>query len=172
MDVQFLVGNLIKLEVDAIVNPANSEGEMGGGVAAAIKKGGGAVIEKEAMEKAPIPIGKAVLTTSGKLKCQFIVHVPTMKVPVQKTSVENISRATLAALRTAREYDFETLAMPGMGTGSGKVPVTDAAAAMIETIKKYFTGQTRLKELILVDKNKEMVAAWETSWYQPEEQEA
>ena len=55
-------GDLTKISCDAIVNPANSSGNMGGGVAGAIRKIGKDVIEKEAVSKAPIPVGKAVVT--------------------------------------------------------------------------------------------------------------
>ena len=55
--------SLLELKVDAIVNPANSSGKMGGGVAGAIKKMGGEQIEKEAMAQAPIAVGEAVLTS-------------------------------------------------------------------------------------------------------------
>lgn len=164
MEVRFLVGNLTELEVDAIVNPANSEGEMGGGVAGAIKKAGGKKIEEEAMEQAPIPVGKAIVTSAGKLKCGFVVHAPTMEVPVQRTSVKNISKAMNAALQVARDYDLRTLAIPGMGTGTGKVPVEDAARAMIEAIQKFSVLKNQLSELVLVDRNEEMVQAWEKFW--------
>ncbi|MFQ5864572.1 MAG: macro domain-containing protein [bacterium] len=164
MEVQFLVGDLTKMEVDAIVNPANSEGEMGGGVAGAIRKAGGKIIEEEAMEQAPIPIGEAVVTTSGKLKCEYVIHAPTMEVPVQRTSVDKIFKAVQAALWTAVEYEFETLAIPGMGTGTGRIPVEEAAQAMMDAIREAKSLSRRLKKIILVDQNDEMVQAWENAW--------
>ncbi len=175
MEVQFLVGDLTKMEVDAIVNPANSEGEMGGGVAGAIKKAGGKAIEGEAMELAPIPIGKAVVTTSGKLKCQYVIHAPTMEVPVQRTSVEKIFKAVQAALQMAAELEIESLAIPGMGTGTGRVPVIDAAKAMIDAIREHQSTLEHLKKLILVDQNQAMVDAWQHVWNvepQPHESES
>lgn len=174
MEIRFVIGNLTKMEVEAIVNPANSEGEMGGGVAAAIKRSGGKAIEDEAMQKAPIPIGSAILTDAGRLPCQFVIHSPTMKMPVQRTSTENIGKALLAALWIARDYGIASLAVPGMGTGTGRVDVHDAAEAMIAVVRKVEQG-IALKELIFVDQNKAMVAAWESCWAPPpveEEQSA
>ncbi|RMF63910.1 MAG: macro domain-containing protein [Calditrichaeota bacterium] len=173
MEVKFLLDNLTKMEVDAIVNPANSEGEMGGGVAAAIKKAGGKRIEEEAMEQAPIPIGKAVLTTAGKLNCEYVIHAPTMLVPVQRTSADKVAQATRAALELAKEYELERIAFPGMGTGTGRVPVDDAAKAMVNTIKTFPGVENHFTEIFLVDLNQEMVDAWERCWEaEPEENEA
>lgn len=172
MEIRFEVGDLTELEIEAIVNPANSEGEMGGGVAGVIRKKGGKHIEEAAMEQAPIPIGKAVLTEAGgKLKCRYVIHAPTMETPVQRTSVEKIQKAVRAALVLAREEEIRHLAIPGMGTGTGKVPVEAAAQAMTDIIKSSdkLTGQ--IDELVLVDINADMVAAWQQFWHlQPEEE--
>ncbi|MFQ5677093.1 MAG: macro domain-containing protein [bacterium] len=164
MEVQFLVGDVTKLEVDAVVNPANSEGEMGGGLAGALKKAGGKKIEEAAMELAPIPIGKAVVTTAGKLKCDYIIHAPTMVAPVQRTTVEKISQAVQAALRVAADLNVERLAIPGMGTGTGRVAPEDAARAITDTIQQFATTSKEIKEIILVDKNTELIEAMERFW--------
>ncbi len=77
-DVSVVPGDITELKVDAIVNPANSSGSMGGGVALAIKRKGGQVVEDEAVAQAPIPVGGAVLTTGGRLPCRFVIHAPTI----------------------------------------------------------------------------------------------
>lgn len=169
MELEVLVGNLTDQNVEAIVNPANSEGEMGGGVAAAIKSAGGAEIELEAMEKAPIPIGKAVVTSPGKLRCQSIIHAPTMRMPVQRTNVKNITLAMNAVFTLVRDYEIASMAIPGFGTGTGGVSVADSAKAMIDAIRKHNGGKTPLEKLILVDQNLEMVKAWDMYWRQEDE---
>jgi len=172
MEIRFLVGDLTQMEVEAIVNPANSEGEMGGGVAATVKRAGGKAIEAEAMQQAPIALGRAIITDAGRLPCQFVIHAPTMKMPVQRTSVENVRKAMLAALQIASDYKIESLAVPGMGTGTGKVGVEEAAAAMIEATKTLEPRCT-FKKLIFVDQNEELVRAWESCWNpQPGKEEA
>ncbi len=163
MEVRFVVGNLTKMEVEAIVNPANSEGEMGGGVAAAIKRAGGKQIEFEAMERAPIPIGRTVVTSAGKMPCEYVVHAPTMKMPLQRTDADKIRKAMKAALQVASELEIKSLAVPGMGTGTGKVPKEEAARAMVEVAKKY--DGTTLQELTFVDLDQEMVQALEACWF-------
>ena len=164
MEVHFLVGDITKLEVDAIVNPANSEGEMGGGVAATIKKSGGKKIEKEAMALAPIPLGNAVVTSAGKLKCEYLIHAPTMMVPFQRTSAEKIFSAVTAALQVSTELSIGKLAIPGMGTGTGRVPIDEATKAIADAIRRFTTLSTTISEIIFVDKNKELVQAMENDW--------
>lgn len=164
MEVQFTVGDITKLEVDAIVNPANSEGEMGGGLAGALKKAGGKKIEEEAMRLAPIPLGSAVVTTAGKLKCNYIIHAPTMVAPVQRTSVKKISDAVRAALQVAKDLSIGNLAIPGMGTGTGRVPVNDAAKAITDTIRHFSMSSKEISKILLVDRNEELVQAMESHW--------
>lgn len=153
------LGDLTALEVDAIVNPANSRGAMGGGVAKAIRDRGGREIESEARARAPIGIGRAVLTTAGTLPCRHVLHAPTMVRAAERSSPERIRQATLAALNLADQRELERIAFPGMGTGVGKVPKAEAARAMIETIRGF--PARHLKEIILVDRDPKMVEAWQ-----------
>ena len=156
--IKILKGDLTETDVDAIVNPANSLGYMGGGVAGAIKRKGGEEIEKEVVEKAPIPVGKAIATNSGRLKCRHVIHAPTMERPAMRISVDNVRKATRAALELAKDMKIKRIAIPGMGTGVGGVKEDDAAKAMIEVVKEYLDF---FDEIILVDINDKMVNAWE-----------
>ena len=147
-------GDLTKVTCDAIVNPANSFGYMGGGVAGAIKRFGGIEIEKEAISKAPIDVGKAVATTAGILPCKYIIHAPTMKQPAMKIGVENVRLATQAALKLGIELNLKTIAFPGIGTGVGRVPVEDAAETIVNMVKEF---ENKFEKIILIDRNDEMV---------------
>ena len=147
-------GDITQINCDAIINPANSFGYMGGGVAGAIKHIGGKNIEKEAVSKAPILVGKAIATTSGRLSCKYVIHAPTMKRPAMRTSVENIEQATRAALKLAEKLDLNCVAIPGMGTGVGRVNTEKAAKAIITIVKEF---ENRFETIILIDKNKEMI---------------
>jgi len=151
--------SIVTEDVDAIVNPANSGGYMGGGVAGALKKMGGEEIENEAISEAPINIGVAVLTISGDLTCGYIIHAPTMENPSEKTDTHKIKCAVEAALELADAKEFIRIAMPGMGTGVGMVNEEESAEIMIKTIKEF--KPKFLKEVRLVDTNDEMTDAWE-----------
>lgn len=124
-------------ECDAIVNPANSLGLMEGGVALAIKLKGRKEIEKEAISKAPIKIGKAIFTKAGKLKCKYVIHSPTMEKPAQKIPLKNVKLATTAALNLAKKLKIKSIAFPGMGTGVGGIKAGDAAKVMVKEFKKF-----------------------------------
>ena len=159
MKIKALKGDLTELEVDAIVNPANSLGYMGGGVAGAIKRKGGEEIEKEAVEKAPIPVGKAIATTPGRLKCRYVIHAPTMERPAMRIGVDNVEKATRAAFELAKNMKLKSIALPGMGTGVGGVKEEDAARAMMDVAKDYVKY---FDEIIFIDINERMVDAWKS----------
>jgi O-acetyl-ADP-ribose deacetylase (regulator of RNase III) len=152
-------GDITELKVDAIVNATNSYCYMGGGVAGAIKRKGGIKIEQEAVEKAPIPIGHAVLTTAGLLKAKHVIHAATMEQPASLTDVNNVKEATRAALECADENNLKIIAMPGLGTGVGNVPKDEAAKAIIKTILNF--DAKSLKEVILIDIGDKMVKEFE-----------
>jgi len=151
-------GSLLEVEVDVIVNPANSYGYMGGGVAGVIKRFGGEEIEREAVSKAPIPVGEAVLTSAGKLRFKGIIHAPSMEEPAMRTTEEKVRRATRAALQLADRSGFRSVAFPGMGTGVGRVPKDVAAMAMLEEIRSFEAKS--LERVVLVDLDEEMVQEW------------
>jgi O-acetyl-ADP-ribose deacetylase (regulator of RNase III) len=151
-------GNLIKVMADAIVNPANSYGWMGGGSAGAIKRAGGKEIEDEVVAKAPLEIGKAVATIAGKLPYKAIIHSPTMISPAEKAQAYNVAMAVRGALHLADDMGFKTIAMPGMGTGVGGFPIKDAAKVMVEEIRKF--NPINLEKVILIDENDELCKAW------------
>jgi len=151
-------GSILEADTQVIVNAANSLGLMGGGVAGVIKRAAGAEVEREAVKDAPIRVGNAVLTSGGKTKFQGIIHAPTMPEPGMRIQAENVAFATAAALALADEKGFESIAIPGMGTGVGGVAHTDAARMMVEMVRSF--SPRTLKSVVLVDVDPEMVAAW------------
>ncbi|RMH04668.1 MAG: macro domain-containing protein [Aquificota bacterium] len=159
MEIKVVHGSLLEIQAQAIVNPANSLGYMGGGVAGVIKRFGGEEIEKEAVSKAPIPVGSAVLTTAGKLPFKGVIHAPTMEEPAMATTPEKVRRAVRACLELADREGFEVIAMPGMGTGVGRLPKDIAARVMVEEIRSF--NAKNLKRVILVDLDEELVREWE-----------
>ena len=158
MEISVVQGSLLEVQADAIVNPANSLGLMGGGVAGVIKRFGGEEIEKEAVSKAPIPVGSAVLTSAGKLPFKGVIHAPTMEEPAMETTEEKVRKAVRAVLELADRMGFKSIAMPGMGTGVGRLPKDVSARAMIEEIMNF--QPKNITRLILVDLDRQMVEEW------------
>lgn len=151
-------GSILEVEAEAIVNAANGLGFMGGGVAGVIKRAAGAEVEVEARQAAPIPVGKAILTSGGKTPFKGIIHAPTMPQPAMRIPADNVALATSAALALADERGFASLALPGMGTGVGGVKPEDAASRMLDQIRAHAAGS--LRRVILVDVDAAMVDAW------------
>src|SRR5260370_1925097 len=71
-------GDISQAKVDAVVNAANNHLWMGAGVAGALKRAGGAAIEREAVAKGPIEIGQAVVTSGGDLHAKYAIHAAGM----------------------------------------------------------------------------------------------
>jgi len=158
MSIIVRIGDITKIGCDAVVNPANSFGHMGGGVAGAIKRAGGIEIEKEAVSKAPIAVGSAVATTAGTLPCKAVIHAPTMERPAMRIDVENVKKATYAALKLGEQLEINSIAIPGMGTGVGGVSADDAAEAMVTVAKEF---ENRFDSIILIDRNEKMINAFQ-----------
>jgi len=154
-------GDITKLEVDAIVNAANSLLIMGGGVAGAILRAGGSEIQKEASKKAPVPVGKAVATTAGRLKAKYVIHAPTMERPAMPTSRQNVRLAVRGGLECARQLGIASVAFPGMGTGVGGLNVEEAAEVMVDEIKSHVESGTPLMKIILVGFDANLSRAFE-----------
>jgi O-acetyl-ADP-ribose deacetylase (regulator of RNase III) len=152
------LGDITALLVDAIVNPADPRGTMAENVAAAIKAEGGDEIEKEAVAKAPLTVGMAVATTAGRLQNLYVIHVAVAGEQGGPSSRENVKLAAAAVLALAEELKVESVAIPGLGTGAGKVSPEDSAAAILEAITAHRAKS--LADITLVDRDETMVAAF------------
>jgi len=137
MKIEILRGDITELDVEAIVNPANSYLEMGGGLAGILRRKAGREVQEEALRKAPCPVGKAVATSAGNLKARYIIHAPTMKNPAEKISVENVKLAMKGILECAEQNNIKVVAIPGLGTGVGGVDEKEAAKAMVEAARNF-----------------------------------
>ncbi len=159
MKITIMKGDITALEVDAIVNAANSHGWLGGGVAGAIKRKGGREIEDEAVAQGPTPVGTACSTTAGRLPCRAVIHAPTMEQPGGPSSAGNVSAAAMAALMLARDLGYRRVAIPGMGTGVGGVARGDAARAILKVIRSF--DESTFDEIVLTDVDATMIDAFE-----------
>lgn len=108
---EVVVGDIAKLNVDAVVNAAHSELWMSSGVAGAIKNGGGDGIEREAVAQGPIEVGDAIATTAGGLTARWVIHAAVTG-PGRHVDANLIAQATTRALQVADRLGVHTLAMP------------------------------------------------------------
>ena len=159
MQVHVAKADLWTLPVDAVVNPANSLGIMGGGIGGALRRQGGDVIQQAAMAAAPIAVGAALVTTAGQLPAKHVIHVPTMEEPGMMIGAENVRRAARAALIASDRNNFKVIAIPGIGTDLGNVPIDEAARAIVEEIRAH--RRPCPETIYLVDTNEQMILALE-----------
>ena len=159
MQVHVARADIVTMPVDAIVNPANSLGIMGGGLPGSIRRAGGDTIQQAAMAAAPIAVGAAIITTAGQLPCKHVIHVPTMEEPGIKIGAENVRRAARAALIAADINQYKVIAIPGMGTDLADIPHDEAARAIVEEIRAH--RRPNPETIYLVDTNDEMIMALE-----------
>ncbi len=136
IDIQVRQADVTTLEVDAIANAANTQLRHGGGVAAAIARAGGADLQRESREKAPIGLGEAVETTAGDMPARWVIHAATMELG-GPTSPETIARATRSTLRRADELGCRSLALVAFGTGVGGFPLDEAAQLMVGAVRDH-----------------------------------
>lgn len=126
-------GDITTFEGDAIVNAANDQLLLNVGVAGAIQQAGGPEIQEACNRLGPIRVGEAAITTGGKLRVRHVIHAAVMG--AQPITLETVRKCTESALRVAAEHSLARLAMPILGTGVGRVPMADAAAAMLEVLR-------------------------------------
>ncbi|MEK6727202.1 MAG: macro domain-containing protein [Candidatus Omnitrophota bacterium] len=147
-EIKVVMGDITELRVDAIVNAANNKLVMGGGVAGAIKKKGGRIIEDEALKQGPIEIGEAVATGAGELAAKYVIHAATMGLDFDTDEVK-IRNSCRSALRVAEELKIKSIAFPALGCGTGKFPFLASAKIMAqEALKHLRRKDTTLKEII------------------------
>lgn len=143
-------GDITDREVDAVVNAANTTLAMGAGVASAMKRKGGVIIEEEAMRQGPIEVGEAVLTTGGNLPATHVIHAVSMG-PDLKSDPEKIAAATRAVLALAEKHRLTSVAMPALGTGIGHVAPAASAEATLEVVIAHLRASgSRVRHVIFV----------------------
>jgi O-acetyl-ADP-ribose deacetylase (regulator of RNase III) len=145
-------GDLTQMDVDAIVNAANNDLILGGGVAGAIRRGGGEEIQRECDAIGSIPVGYAATTGGGKLKARFVIHAASMQMG-GATTAEALRGSTAHALRIAAERGLKTIAFPAVGTGIAGFPMKECAEIMLREAGKALEGETSVERIyfVLVD---------------------
>ena len=159
LTVDVLQGDLTEQDVDAVVNAANNDLILGGGVAGAIARRGGPAIQAECRAIGPIEVGGAAITSGGQLKARFVVHAASMRLG-GRTSAESLRRSTRRSLEIARERELRSIAFPAVGTGIAHFPLDDCARIMLEEVVRHGARDTSLMEVRFVLFGEEAEAAF------------
>jgi len=145
-EIQIVKGEITQSDCEAIVNAANNNFWMGSGVAGAIKKAGGDVIEEEAVNKGPVMPGEAVFTGAGKLRFKMIIHAAVMGQDLV-TNAKYIRQSTLASLSIAERQKIESVAFPAFGTGVGGFPKKACAHQMFAAVRGFEPRSQNIKRV-------------------------
>ena len=158
-EVEVLEVDITSLEVDAIANAANTRLLHGGGVAGAISRAGGAVVQEESHARAPIGLGEAVETSAGELPARWVIHAATMELG-GPTSADVIRRATASTLALADRLGARSLALVAFGTGVGGFPLDEAAAIEVEEVRRHIEAGTGLERIVFAVRGEAARAAF------------
>jgi len=158
--IELLQGDLTEMDVDAIVNAANNDLKLGGGVAGAIRRKGGPAIQKECDEIGMIPVGGAAITTGGELKARHVIHAASMQLGGQ-TTPHALRSSTAHALRIAAQNNLKTIAFPAVGTGIAGFPLKECAEIMLQEAERHLEGPTSLEKVYFVLFDQQALAAFE-----------
>lgn len=142
-------GDITEMDVDAIVNAANNDLQLGSGVAGAIRRKGGDQIQKECDAIGSIPVGSAAITSGGRLKARHVIHAASMQLG-GRTTAQALRGSTAYSLRIATQHKFRSIAFPAVGTGIAGFPLRECAEIMLEAARKNLEGQTSLEKVYFV----------------------
>lgn len=147
--IRLVIGDITERDVDAIVNAANSHLQHGGGVAGAIVRKGGQIIQNESDKIGFVPVGNAAITTAGKLPSKFVIHAvgPRMGEGDEDNKLKN---AVISSLRIATERGFKSISMPAISSGIFGFP-KDRCANILVTEAKRFLQEHKDSSLEIVE---------------------
>jgi len=144
---ELVQGDITEMETEAIVNAANEYLQHGGGVAGAIVKKGGKIIQEESNKIGYCPVGQAVITTGGNLKAKYVIHAVGPRMG-EGNEDEKLKSATLNSLKLADEKQLKSIAFPAISTGIFGFPIDRAAKIMLSNTIEYLKGETQLEKVV------------------------
>lgn len=142
-------GDITACLVDAIVNAANNDLVLGGGLAGAILRKGGGEIQAECDRHGPIEVGQAAITSAGRLPAKHVIHQASMSLG-GRTTAESLRKSTAAVLALAEQSKLKTLAFPATGTGIAGFDMESCARIMLDEVRKHVSRPTSLTDVYFV----------------------
>ena len=151
--IEIIKGDITTLNVDAIVNAANSGLVGGGGVDGAIHRAGGKQIMDECRaiiaKIGTLPAGEAVITGAGKLPARYVIHTvgPVWNGGDKEESVK-LSNCYKKSLKLAIENGCKTIAFPNISTGVYRFPKQRAAEIAMKTVSEFLSERQEIEKVI------------------------
>jgi len=149
-------GDITARNVDAIVNAANSHLQHGGGVAGAIVRKGGQVIQDESDMIGFVPVGHAAVTSAGKLPSKAVIHAVGPRMG-EGDEDKKLTSAVQSVLQAASVKGFRSVSMPAISSGIFGFPKDRCARILINTCASYLksgtSGTVDIIEFCIYDDN-------------------
>jgi len=142
-------GDITTYRTDAIVNAANNDLTLGGGLAGAIRRKAGPSVQEECTAHGPVNVGEAAITGSGELPAEYIIHQASMQLG-GRTSEQSLRSSTRAVLELAEKNGVRTIAFPATGTGIAAFDTRRCAEIMLEAVSDHIAEGTALTDVYFV----------------------
>ncbi len=147
--IKIVHGDITEEHVDAIVNAANSYLKHGGGVAGAIVRKGGRIIQEESDKIGYVPVGEAAITTAGKLPAKYVIHAVGPRWG-EGDEDNKLRSAVRSALELATEKGLKSISLPAISSGIFGFPKDRATKIIFETVVDFLKNvPTTLEEVRL-----------------------
>ncbi len=138
--VRLVSADLTERDVDAIANAANSHLQHGGGVAGAIVRKGGRVIQEESDKIGYVPVGGAAITTGGKLKARHVIHAVGPRMG-EGDEDNKLKSAIKSVLDLATEKKLKSISVPAISAGIFGFPKDRCAKILVGETANYLRGK-------------------------------
>jgi O-acetyl-ADP-ribose deacetylase len=145
---ELVEGDITDLDVEAIVNAANENLVLGGGVAGTIKRRGGPSVQEECRRIGSTGVGTAVITGAGKMKFKHVIHAVGPKMG-EGDEDRKLSAAVRSSLALADRHGLKSVAIPAISTGNFGFPVERCARILLTEVHRYLQGGTKLSRVIV-----------------------
>lgn len=136
--------------IEAVVNAANAELRIGGGVAGALHRAAGPELEKACRPMAPIRPGEAVITKAFELPNQYVIHTLGPVYGRDKPEAALLEKCYQNSLKLAEEYKIKSIAFPAISTGAFGYPIKEAAEISLISINKLAADLENVAEIRFV----------------------
>lgn len=158
---ELVQSDITEMDTDAIVNAANAQLVMGGGVAGAIRRKAGPAVQKECDDIGGTFVGGAVITTGGNLKARHVIHAVGPRMG-QGREDEKLRSATVNSLKLADENGLESISFPAISTGIFGFPIERCASIMLEATMEHLRAQTGLRRVVFCLYDRESFEVFES----------
>jgi O-acetyl-ADP-ribose deacetylase len=145
--IRLIKGDITDQNVDVIVNPANSYLKHGGGVAGAIVRKGGKIIQRESDKIGFVPVGSSVITTSGELPCQAVIHTVGPKMGEGNEDFK-LSKSIHSSLSLASDNSYNSISIPAISSGIFGFPKDKCANILLDESIKFLQNNNTTLETI------------------------